>query len=151
MSGLQQISGERVWTELKKILTGRFFDTVMLKMLELNVGQYIGLPENLNVLKFQELCAKSRALNLNLHPIALMSAFVHDEAEVGCTAWHITFATIGISYFPMSLGVLQYVILKLILCLISVRKTFLDMLHATVTQWKSRKLSRSIYDIQQQQ
>lgn len=41
-SGLQNISGERIWVELKKILEGRFAGELILKILACNLGTYIG-------------------------------------------------------------------------------------------------------------
>ena len=45
--GLAQISGERIWSEWKKILSGPMGGPLTLKMIELGLGPYMGLPENL--------------------------------------------------------------------------------------------------------
>ena len=37
------ISGERIWTEMKKILEGRFAAPILKVMLELNMGKYLGM------------------------------------------------------------------------------------------------------------
>lgn len=42
VSGLQRISGERIWVELKKILSGNFAGDLLKTMLELDIGKYIG-------------------------------------------------------------------------------------------------------------
>ena len=82
IAGLRQISGERIWTELRKILGGKFFDSVTLKLLELGAGQFIGLSENPNVSEFQKLCFNVKNLDLKIHPITFMSAFLRDQNEV---------------------------------------------------------------------
>jgi tRNA nucleotidyltransferase (CCA-adding enzyme) len=42
--GLKQISGERIWMEMSKILVGRLAGTEVEKMYQLGVAQVIGLP-----------------------------------------------------------------------------------------------------------
>ena len=46
VKGMEMISGERIWMEWKKILLGRFPGSLTLKMIEVGLGTYIGLPEN---------------------------------------------------------------------------------------------------------
>jgi len=45
VSGLSRISGERIWSELKKILEGNFAGELIKTMVEVGVPQFIG---NLN-------------------------------------------------------------------------------------------------------
>lgn len=40
--GLKDISGERIWMELKKILEGNYAGELMLIMLDCEIGKYIG-------------------------------------------------------------------------------------------------------------
>lgn len=40
--GLQQVSGERIWMELKKTLQGNFAGSLLKIILNLGVGKYIG-------------------------------------------------------------------------------------------------------------
>lgn len=42
VDGLQNVSGERIWMELKKILQGNFAGDLLKTMLNVNIGQYIG-------------------------------------------------------------------------------------------------------------
>lgn len=42
IDGLQKISGERIWTELKKILQGNFRMELFIKLIECGAGRYIG-------------------------------------------------------------------------------------------------------------
>ncbi len=44
-AGLEAIAGERLWVELKKIITGRFADSLMKHIVETKVHVYIGFPE----------------------------------------------------------------------------------------------------------
>lgn len=41
-SGLERISGERIWTELKKILEGNYAGNLMLTIIECGIAPYIG-------------------------------------------------------------------------------------------------------------
>lgn len=43
IDGLQKISGERIWTELKKILQGNYRIELFAKLIECGAGRYIGL------------------------------------------------------------------------------------------------------------
>lgn len=40
--GLEDISGERIWMELKKILEGNFAGELLMKILDCELGKYIG-------------------------------------------------------------------------------------------------------------
>lgn len=42
IEGLQKISGERIWTELKKILQGNHRLELFAKLIECGAGRYIG-------------------------------------------------------------------------------------------------------------
>lgn len=42
VSGLQRISGERIWVELKKVLMGNFSGELMLSILDCGLAKYIG-------------------------------------------------------------------------------------------------------------
>lgn len=42
VSGLEKISGERIWTELKKILQGNYPGQLLKTMLDVGIGKYIG-------------------------------------------------------------------------------------------------------------
>ncbi|EFO23490.1 hypothetical protein LOAG_04995 [Loa loa] len=54
--GLKDISGERIWTELKKICVGRLGDAVLTTMLKrCNLASLLGLPENPDIAYFCKL------------------------------------------------------------------------------------------------
>lgn len=42
IDGLQKISGERIWTELKKTLQGNYRIELFAKLIECGAGKYIG-------------------------------------------------------------------------------------------------------------
>ncbi|KAB1264438.1 CCA tRNA nucleotidyltransferase 1; mitochondrial [Camelus dromedarius] len=50
--GLSGISGERIWVELKKILTGNHVNHLMHLIYDLDVAPYIGLPANASLEEF---------------------------------------------------------------------------------------------------
>lgn len=43
VEGLQNISGERIWVELKKLLQGNFAGSLLKTMIDVGIGKYIGL------------------------------------------------------------------------------------------------------------
>lgn len=42
VEGLQNISGERIWVELKKMLQGNFAGSLLKTMIDIGVGEFIG-------------------------------------------------------------------------------------------------------------
>jgi len=50
--GLNGVAGERIWVELKKIITGRFADSLMKHIIETNVHVYIGFPQSCDLEEF---------------------------------------------------------------------------------------------------
>lgn len=47
IDGLQKISGERIWSELKKILQGNFRFDIFAKLIECGAARYIGMRSSL--------------------------------------------------------------------------------------------------------
>lgn len=47
--GLERISGERIWLELKKILSGNFAGELMLSLLKCGIAEYIGKSSESNI------------------------------------------------------------------------------------------------------
>ncbi|XP_026314649.1 CCA tRNA nucleotidyltransferase 1, mitochondrial [Hyposmocoma kahamanoa] len=78
--GLQQVSGERIWMELKKILQGNFAGSLLKIMLNVGVGKYIGLPPEPNIEELERLLR--RAEHLNLYPISFLVALLKNMDEV---------------------------------------------------------------------
>lgn len=76
VSGLEGISGERIWVELKKILKGQHVVEIMRVMFELGVNRYMGLPGNGNFQEFDRVwkgCADLFPLPMTLLPALLSS------------------------------------------------------------------------------
>ncbi|XP_040571341.1 CCA tRNA nucleotidyltransferase 1, mitochondrial isoform X1 [Lepeophtheirus salmonis] len=83
-SGLQQISGERIWMEWKKILSGSFGSDLTLKMIECQLGSYIGLPQNPNIKGFRSAWNNTVKDNISTleHPISLLATLLYSEDDV---------------------------------------------------------------------
>ena len=82
VSGMERISGERIWMEWKKILSGNFSRELTLKMIEVGLAPYIGLPERPDVTEFNRVLSRAEQLGLSLEPTAKLAAFLSSEAEV---------------------------------------------------------------------
>ncbi|XP_035719934.1 CCA tRNA nucleotidyltransferase 1, mitochondrial-like isoform X2 [Vespa mandarinia] len=82
ISGLQFISGERIWSEWKKILDGRYGGELMLKMIECGAASYIGLPKELDVENFKNVYYRALNNSVKLHAITLITSLLKDEEEV---------------------------------------------------------------------
>ncbi|CAG4954076.1 unnamed protein product [Parnassius apollo] len=74
-SGLQNISGERIWMELKKTLQGNFAGDLLKTMLNVDIGKYIGIP-NPNIEELDKLLKRSQ--HLDLHPMSYLAALLND-------------------------------------------------------------------------
>lgn len=79
--GLARISGERIWVELKKILQGNFAFNLMLEMMSLGLGPYIGLPKEPNTEKLIELNENQKFFEENYHVITSLAALVETPEE----------------------------------------------------------------------
>lgn len=86
MSGLSRISGERIWLELKQILSTRHAGTLLETMLRLGIAPYIGLGENPNVKEFKVIWERARTNDVQLQPVTLLAALLDSEEDV-----HFTF------------------------------------------------------------
>ncbi|KAK6180846.1 hypothetical protein SNE40_008824 [Patella caerulea] len=78
--GLAGISGERIWMELRKIITGSYADYIMETMMSLGLTPYMGLPEKCNIKEFQRICQLTEGLS----PLSMtrLSALLEDENQV---------------------------------------------------------------------
>ncbi|KAG5890206.1 hypothetical protein JTB14_028748 [Gonioctena quinquepunctata] len=77
--GLANISGERIWMELRKILDGNFAGDLMITIVESNLAPYIGLPKNLNLEELRKVWTQSG--HLKLHPITLLSSLLINQDD----------------------------------------------------------------------
>ncbi|XP_063539129.1 CCA tRNA nucleotidyltransferase 1, mitochondrial [Cydia strobilella] len=78
--GLQNISGERIWMELKKILQGSFSGALLKTILDVGLGKHIGLPIDPNIEELDRLLIRGR--HLGLHPMSYLAALLRDMDEV---------------------------------------------------------------------
>lgn len=78
-AGLSRISGERIWSEWRKILAGPMGGPLTTKMIELGLAQHIGLPSNPDTQNLQ------RMWNLkgnSLHYVTLMTQLLRNQQEM---------------------------------------------------------------------
>jgi len=81
-AGLKIVSGERIWTEWRKILVGEHGADLTLKMIELGLTEQIGLPLNPDTVEFQKISARCQELGIRLQPQTLLAALLKDQEEV---------------------------------------------------------------------
>ncbi|XP_055328728.1 CCA tRNA nucleotidyltransferase 1, mitochondrial-like [Paramacrobiotus metropolitanus] len=78
--GLQRISGERIWMELRKILTGRHGNHLVSRMVDLGLTRYMGFPEKPNV---EELFAVwKRCHEFQPKPATILASLLASQEEV---------------------------------------------------------------------
>jgi len=82
VGGMGRISGERVWMEWKKILTGNFAGELSELMVEVGLGPFIGLPASPDVSELRSVWARSQEKKVRLEAPSLLSSLVRDEKEV---------------------------------------------------------------------
>lgn len=80
VQGLEQISGERIWVELKQILEGNFAGDLMLTIIDVGIGPYIGLPNNPDVEELKNLWHRSGMKKLQA--MTLLSSLLKTQEEV---------------------------------------------------------------------
>ncbi|XP_034662237.1 CCA tRNA nucleotidyltransferase 1, mitochondrial [Drosophila subobscura] len=80
--GLARISGERIWSELQKIIVGNYGPELVLEMHRSNLIQHCGLPVEPNLKEFQRLCDSLDQFEKPHYPILYMTGLLHslDEA-----------------------------------------------------------------------
>lgn len=82
ISGLEMISGERIWSEWSKILCGNHAYDLTLKMLECGISSYVGLPEKPDIENFEIVYKTSAKINTSLRPVSLIASMLKTEEEV---------------------------------------------------------------------
>ncbi|XP_076299470.1 CCA tRNA nucleotidyltransferase 1, mitochondrial isoform X1 [Lasioglossum baleicum] len=82
VQGLEIISGERIWSEWTKILSGNYAKELTLKMLECGIAKYIGLPENLNIKRFETVYDACKKENISLNTISYVALMLKEEDEM---------------------------------------------------------------------
>ena len=94
--GLEKISGERIWTELKLILKVSNYSmvqAVIVEMANCGVLNHIGFPTNLKTETFCGLCNKLNN-HWNPHPMVFVASLLHDESEVPALRKKLKFSNI---------------------------------------------------------
>ena len=74
VQGIAKISGERIWSEWKKILQGPMGGRLTLRMIDVGLAQYIGLPENPNCTQLEKILKTGQIL----HPATLVTQLLDD-------------------------------------------------------------------------
>ena len=74
VQGIAKISGERIWSEWKKILQGPMGGRLTLRMIDVGLAQYIGLPENPNCTQLEKILKTGQTL----HPATLVTQLLDD-------------------------------------------------------------------------
>ncbi|XP_026850778.1 CCA tRNA nucleotidyltransferase 1, mitochondrial [Drosophila persimilis] len=79
--GLARISGERIWSELQKIIVGNYGTELVLEMHRCNLFQHCGLPVKPNLNEFQILCETLEIFEKPHYPILYMTGLLHSVEE----------------------------------------------------------------------
>nr|XP_014103330.2 CCA tRNA nucleotidyltransferase 1, mitochondrial [Bactrocera oleae] len=79
--GLARISGERIWTELQKIVVGNFGCELVQEIVSCGLGSHCGLPVDPNNNEFKRLCADLVKFSKPHTPILFLIALLHTPEE----------------------------------------------------------------------
>ncbi|EDW84323.1 uncharacterized protein Dwil_GK14077 [Drosophila willistoni] len=76
-AGLGRISGERIWSELQKIVVGNYGRELLLEMNRCQLLEYCGLPSHPELQEFERLCGDLEQFEPPNHPILYMTGLLH--------------------------------------------------------------------------
>ena len=79
---MEYISGERVWSELKRILTGNHAVAITRTMQEVGLNRHMGLPDNetgLNLLEMDSVLARAKSNGFQLSPATILASMLHSQ------------------------------------------------------------------------
>lgn len=82
IEGLSRISGERIWSEWSKILTGNFAMELTVKLLECGASEHIGLPKDPDVDNFRIVFRRALSNRITLKPISLIVSMLKNMRQV---------------------------------------------------------------------
>ena len=84
-SGLQQVSRERIWQEIKKIISAKKFSTAIRDIVDLNILSHIDLPKTLN----NESIAVSVIENtiITPSPVTIITMWIQDYVTTLADIW----------------------------------------------------------------
>uniref|UniRef100_A0A182QZM7 Poly A polymerase head domain-containing protein n=1 Tax=Anopheles farauti TaxID=69004 RepID=A0A182QZM7_9DIPT len=80
-TGLAKISGERIWQEWKKILSGNFGIELTKTMIGCQLAPFMGLPDPPNVEEFLKVSKTVQAIDKKLQPITVLSALLNTPED----------------------------------------------------------------------
>jgi len=80
--GISLISGERIWSELKKILAGNLAHSLVKTMSEADINQHIGLPQNVNMDEMDTVLKRASTNNVSLSPATVLASLLRDTNEL---------------------------------------------------------------------
>ncbi len=79
VQGMERISGERIWSEWKKILSGKMGGPLTKTMIECGLGPYIGLPSDPNVQELDRIWSMHKN---SLHSVTLLTSLLKSEDDM---------------------------------------------------------------------
>lgn len=79
-SGLKQISGERIWSELSKIVEGNHGPELMKTILNLGLGPHIGFSNQPDIDEYNTVI--NRCKDLKLLPITMLTALLRESLDM---------------------------------------------------------------------
>uniref|UniRef100_T1P835 Poly A polymerase n=1 Tax=Musca domestica TaxID=7370 RepID=T1P835_MUSDO len=80
-NGLAGISGERIWSELQKIVVGNFAEDLVLQIVKCGLAPYCGLPNEPNIDEFKRLCGALKDFEKPHKPILLMTSLLNSVED----------------------------------------------------------------------
>jgi len=76
IAGLAGVSGERIWIELKKILSTEYAGPLLETMLRLGIGPHIGLIDALDMEEFKSVWERTSSKEIRLQPVSLLTSLL---------------------------------------------------------------------------
>ncbi|XP_037819873.1 CCA tRNA nucleotidyltransferase 1, mitochondrial [Lucilia sericata] len=81
VDGLSRISGERIWSELQKIVVGNFAEELVLEMINCGLAPYCGLPQEVNLEEFKRLSQALKIFEKPHYPILILISLLHSVED----------------------------------------------------------------------
>ncbi|TMW53834.1 hypothetical protein DOY81_001119 [Sarcophaga bullata] len=81
VDGLARISGERIWSEMQKIVVGNFGEELTVEMIKCGVAPYCGLPNEVNLEEFKRLSKDLKNFEEPHTPILIMISLLHSVTD----------------------------------------------------------------------
>lgn len=93
MNGLKQISGERIWVELHKILEGNHGGELLKTMLDLGVAEHVGLSVDADVCNMIRIWNNCKIKNWKLRAVTLLTSLCQNQSEFQTLHERLKFST----------------------------------------------------------